>query len=249
MQQGFSFDKCFKQGIPSLPLDIARQQFGRKKADREPNRRGKVDVRSERDKEFVHQLKATLAPFLASPSLSMDLNTPNSYFRLVAYQEIRSLEEEGHSLDTQKLDDGNLRVVKVSEAEKAALDTAKAEESRIKGEEAVGFSTVIDMLGKSGLPLVGHNLLLDIAYSMEHFVGPLPEKWDDFKAKVSSIFKGGVYDTKYICGQTPELFPEGTALAKACAPSPTRNRVSATLCPIHPLAGLSALILLIDVAF
>ena len=187
LQHGFSFDKCFNKGITSLPLDVARQHFAvqqEKDARKETNAQKRVDVRSERDKKFLVEMKATLATFLEGEEESVELRTPNGYFRLLGHQEIRDLEEQGHCLFTEKTDMGNLKVVKVSAEEKAAQEEAKKEAKKQEAEAAVGFSRVLEMIAQSRLPVCGHNMLLDLTYTIEHFVGPLPERWEDFKSKV-----------------------------------------------------------------
>eukprot|EP00873_Tetraselmis_striata_P018981 jgi/Tetstr1/439245/TSEL_027687.t1 len=216
MQHGFSFDRCFGKGITSLPLDLAPRVAAAAPPPSPPAATswGRLAITSERDREFVADLRASLRTLLAGEMASAELATPNSYFRRVAYQEVGDLQREGHGLHVEKAPGGvNLLVMKASAEEKAARQAAEAGRRAREAEEAVGFSRVLEMVGRCGLPLVGHNMMLDLAYTMESFVGALPLEWPDFRASVAAFFRGGIYDTKYLAAQLPGfVFPDGTAL-------------------------------------
>ena len=214
MQNGFSFDKCFGKGITSLPLSQAEAALGNAEAAAAPQQQRRVQITSERDRNFVDELQANLNGFLSSDRRSFKLFTPNGYFRLVARQQIESFEQETQCFLHVESDSGNLTVTKVTKEQKVMYKLMEEQQRNHAAEEAVGFSRVVEAVGRSGLPLVGHNMLLDIAYTMEHFVEPLPPTWLAFKGKVGSFFTGGIYDTKYLCGVSTDLFPAGTGLAQ-----------------------------------
>lgn len=230
MQHGFSFDRCFGKGITSLPLDLAPRVAAAAPPPSPPAATswGRLAITSERDREFVADLRASLRTLLAGEMASAELATPNSYFRRVAYQEVGDLQREGHGLHVEKAPGGvNLLVMKASAEEKAARQAAEAGRRAREAEEAVGFSRVLEMVGRCGLPLVGHNMMLDLAYTMESFVGALPLEWPDFRASVAAFFRGGIYDTKYLAAQLPGfVFPDGTALGAVRDPLPS------FLCPL-----------------
>ena len=48
-------------------------------------------------------------------------------------------------------------------------------------DEAVGFCKVIHKISESKKIVVGHNMFLDILYTLQQFVAPLPEDYDEFK--------------------------------------------------------------------
>lgn len=56
------------------------------------------------------------------------------------------------------------------------------------------FKDVID----KGCPVVVHNGLLDIMFLYQSFYCELPSQLSTFVADLSLMFKGGIYDTKYI---------------------------------------------------
>ena len=51
-------------------------------------------------------------------------------------------------------------------------------------DEAVGFCKVIHKISESKKIVVGHNMFLDILYTLQQFVAPLPEDYDEFKVNV-----------------------------------------------------------------
>jgi CAF1 family ribonuclease len=69
-----------------------------------------------------------------------------------------------------------------------------------------GFTAVLQAMRDSGAPAVGHNLALDLAYILEAFAGPLPPSWRDYKALAAAWFPGGIYDTKRLSAELPQVW-------------------------------------------
>ena len=57
-------------------------------------------------------------------------------------------------------------------------------------DEAVGFCKVIHKISESKKIVVGHNMFLDILYTLQQFVAPLPEDYDEFKVIFSFLNLG-----------------------------------------------------------
>jgi len=70
---------------------------------------------------------------------------------------------------------------------------------------SIGFTAVFEAMRACGAPAVGHNLAWDLAYTLEAFVGPLPPSWAEYKALAAAWFPGGVYDTKRLSTELPEV--------------------------------------------
>lgn len=82
-----------------------------------------------------------------------------------------------------------IRLVRASGDEARRLQEA-VEAERVKTvQAALGFSRVMQLMRESKKPAVGHNLIFDICYSLDSFVGPLPHRWLDFK--VSTVLMEG----------------------------------------------------------
>ena len=61
----------------------------------------------------------------------------------------------------------------------------------------MGFSLVVEELIKARKPLVGHNMIYDVAYLYNQFVDHLPEEYIDFVKAWNANFPQ-IYDTKVI---------------------------------------------------
>jgi hypothetical protein len=65
-------------------------------------------------------------------------------------------------------------------------------------QEALGLTRVFRLLERVKKPLLGHNMLLDLALIYQHFFQPLPETYHRFKAQLHHLFPI-VVDTKHLC--------------------------------------------------
>ena len=86
------------------------------------------------------------------------------------------------------------------EQERLAGEKDRAEMNDL--EEAFGFSRVIRKMTESGKMVVGHNMILDVAHTLNQFCGPLPERYDDFKAMTREVFPS-LLDTKLMANTLP----------------------------------------------
>ena len=55
-------------------------------------------------------------------------------------------------------------------------------------EGTMGFTRVIQRITESGKLVVGHNMLLDVAFTLNQFAAPLPTDYSEFK--VNTILMG-----------------------------------------------------------
>lgn len=51
-----------------------------------------------------------------------------------------------------------------------------------------GFTKVIQLLQHAGKPIVGHNMMFDVAFFLEQFIAPLPVSFVDFSRLWKSHF-------------------------------------------------------------
>ncbi|KAG0616179.1 hypothetical protein M758_5G096300 [Ceratodon purpureus] len=75
-------------------------------------------------------------------------------------------------------------------------------EARIS--HAVGFRKVLDAIVASGLPVVGHNCILDMTHIHSKFLGSLPATAADFSSSLQGHFPC-IVDTKYLLRAEPTL--------------------------------------------
>lgn len=102
-----------------------------------------------------------------------------------------------------------IRVIYVSPKEdmskviqELADEERNALETRVSN--AVGFRKVLDAIAEAGLPVVGHNCILDMTHIYSKFVGPLPATSAEFSSSLRQQFPC-VIDTKYLLRAEPTL--------------------------------------------
>ena len=81
-------------------------------------------------------------------------------------------------------------------------------------QEATGFSNVMRLIREARKPVIGHNMLFDVVYTLNMFVADFTD-WGPFRFAVQNWFPAGLYDTKYICKELTKTNPEliaGTSL-------------------------------------
>jgi CAF1 family ribonuclease len=120
-------------------------------------------------------------------------------------------------------------------------------------QEATGFARVMEDIRAAGKPVVGHNMMFDLVFVLNIFVGDFPT-WREFKEACGQTFPAGVYDTKHIVkvleahsgpvfeqNSLGDLYaatqnlPEGSAAAAAAAAS--RSAVRNLLLRARELTG------------
>lgn len=73
---------------------------------------------------------------------------------------------------------------------RATSDAVAVQESEVAAkrqkqlERARGFASVMECLTTCNKPVVGHNMLLDLAYLYQQFIGSLPASVDEFREQV-----------------------------------------------------------------
>jgi poly(A)-specific ribonuclease len=76
---------------------------------------------------------------------------------------------------------------------RATSEAVAAQESEVAAkrqrhlERAKGFASVMECLTNCNKPIVGHNMLLDLAYLYQQFIGNLPPSLDEFREQVNQV--------------------------------------------------------------
>ena len=79
-----------------------------------------------------------------------------------------------------------------------------------KCKKELGFTRVIEILSSAKKPIIGHNMLFDVAFIYEQFVAPLPGSYTEFATLWKNHFPL-VYDTKTLAVSSGEF--QKTALS------------------------------------
>ncbi|KAF0289492.1 Poly(A)-specific ribonuclease PARN [Amphibalanus amphitrite] len=193
LENGFDFNKLIKDGIPYLPP---------------------AQVESLRDRLESQLRDSEAAPSPAQKGTTGASGTPGTTVQPAPVPENqadfveRAMVSTPLELETVHLS-GSQRTLRVG---RPVSDEQRRERARRRVEqrvdEAAGFAQVIQEISKSGKPVVGHNMLLDLLHIIEQFVCPLPETYSDFKSVVHCVFPTLV-DTKVMGSTQPfrDLLP------------------------------------------
>ncbi|KAG7212344.1 hypothetical protein KM043_012665 [Ampulex compressa] len=68
----------------------------------------------------------------------------------------------------------------------------------------IGFSHIFKLLVSLKIPIIGHNLLLDLMFLHQQFYKPLPQKYTEFKKTIHSFFPI-IYDTKHLSYELKQM--------------------------------------------
>ncbi|KAG0295944.1 hypothetical protein BGZ98_001170 [Dissophora globulifera] len=127
----------------------------------------------------------------------ININTTNGYQKRLIFQEVRK--KWGTELNAQSKG-GHINITHGTKMSDRDLEQQKKQQQETiqrEVENARGFRSVIDMLSACGKPIVGHNIVVDLAYILAQFVGPLPQTMEGYKRMIHQTFPI-VIDTKYV---------------------------------------------------
>uniref|UniRef100_A0A8D8RCG3 Poly(A)-specific ribonuclease PARN n=1 Tax=Cacopsylla melanoneura TaxID=428564 RepID=A0A8D8RCG3_9HEMI len=211
INNGFDFNKLFRDGIPYLNKKSHGEQEARLKIVQEQRAqsnspsRGKILIPPELA-GVVHDTCADIERFLFDNTTeSNELECPrlNGFVRKLIYQEIYAkFPNENLILDTKILPDKTYVLVARKGQSKAQFEEERCQREQKELEDAIGFSSVISLLTKHSPCLVGHNMLLDLCHLVNRFCFDLPEDYVSFKSALHCIFPQ-IVDTKHLCAQSP----------------------------------------------
>ncbi|ORX52687.1 CAF1-domain-containing protein [Hesseltinella vesiculosa] len=200
-KQAFDFNKWVYQGIPYLTPDeedVFVENRRRLMSDNIPD----IQV-DEKERGFLAAAVETIQNWVDKGHKDqnyVNIEARNAYQRRLLYQEVRNkfpdLSTEGRR--------GFIRIMRLDAKEQEKRTNEMEKQFQSDRTEAVGFRQVIDWMTSSKKPLVGHNMLLDVAHVIGQFIQPLPDTKEEFKVLAHNMFPIMV-DTKFLATCVPEL--------------------------------------------
>jgi len=212
IQQGFDFNKLYKEGVSYLrPAEVdklrsslvERQEHRRNSLTPGGETRENIAIPPEQT-EFLDGVHQQIRDFLSSPDQqTMELPKANGFQRRLIYQTVREKFSDVSLHSVNKTGgDRVIAVVKADQDEQERLADVKDKTEMMDLDDAFGFSRVIRKITESGKMVVGHNMILDVAHTLNQFCGPLPEKYEDFKSMTREVFPS-ILDTKLMANTIP----------------------------------------------
>jgi len=209
-KQNFDFNKLFKEGVSYLrPAELSKLKESL--VERQENRRTSQAFTPDQNipvpqdqEEFLSGVMESIENFVKSENQTMDLESKmNGFQRRLVYQTAR---EKFSQLSLSSVNrtggDRVICVVKADEEQQQQFAHLKEKAEHSEVEEAFGFSRVVQKITESGKLLIGHNMILDVAHTLNQFCGPLPESYTDFKVMTSAVLPN-LLDTKLMANTTP----------------------------------------------
>ncbi|KAF5270616.1 hypothetical protein FQA39_LY01354 [Lamprigera yunnana] len=215
-QCGFDFNKLFKEGIPYLNA-AEEDKYKEKLNNMQTVRANKMlnnfspDIKNHRlsmtieERAFIDGVFKEIEDFIVSDETERILPKCSPYLRRLLYQEAQIKLANKASLETKVLNK-NERILVVTRSkdlatlEKENNQTVEGEEDEFK--KCIGFSTIIRMIVESEKLVIGHNMCLDLFHTIDQFLTPLPQSYEEFKELANFSFSK-ILDTKYMSSAIP----------------------------------------------
>ncbi|KAM6351006.1 poly(A)-specific ribonuclease PARN isoform 3-T3 [Alca torda] len=188
--QGFDFNKVFRNGIPYLNQEEERQlreQYDEKRSQANgagslayvsPNATKCPVTIPEDQKNFIEKVVEQIEELLKNEeNESLELEPCTGFQRKLIYQTLSWKYPKGIHVETLESDKEELN-------------------------DAVGFSRVVHAITNSGKLVIGHNMLLDVMHTIHQFCFPLPDDLSEFKEVTSCVFPR-LLDTKLMASTQP----------------------------------------------
>eukprot|EP00092_Neocalanus_flemingeri_P106421 GFUD01136549.1.p1 GENE.GFUD01136549.1~~GFUD01136549.1.p1 ORF type:complete len:612 (+),score=182.67 GFUD01136549.1:44-1879(+) len=209
--QNFDFNKLFKQGVsylrPSELEKLKNTMTGRQENRRLSQTPGTDQNRAipipEDQEPFLAKIHKQIEEFVKSDDQQLELEKCNGFQRRLVYQTAKEKYKDLSLTSITKTGgDRVICVIKADEEQQQNMVWLKDQAELSDLEEAFGFSRVIQKMTESGKLVVGHNMILDIAHTLNQFCGPLPETYQDFKVMTTAVFPQ-LLDTKLMANTIP----------------------------------------------
>eukprot|EP00897_Mesotaenium_endlicherianum_P003570 jgi/Mesen1/3240/ME000187S02405 len=237
-EHNFDFNKFIYDGVPYLSLEQLQKEERRLASARPPRPSGGGPIVLTRSEEqaFLDAQLARVAEWVRTTSppspdaapeeqqaQQLQLEASNSYLRAAVYQALaleygkshffaESVQVEGRNVGSGGGSGSAVVLTRATAEGVAALEAAAGVKKLHELHRAAGFALVVRALARCGKPVVGHNMVLDLAYMFQQFVAPLPPTFEEFRRQLRALLPGGVVDTKYLAKQLPGVFGGGSSL-------------------------------------
>ncbi|KAG7303027.1 hypothetical protein JYU34_013035 [Plutella xylostella] len=205
--QGFDFNKVIKDGISYMtePTESRLRDNLTERQKLYSNDNNIIPI-PEENKQHIEDICKRVREFLDErKSDVLEIDRCNAFVRRLLFQELAARFKNECFVETKVLENKN-RVLKVTritaDNDGKDRDTLKKEKEWEELDEAVGFSKVARMISQSEKLVIGHNMLLDVLHTLNHFFQPLPADYQAFKEFTTCMFPR-LLDTKYMSSLPP----------------------------------------------
>lgn len=153
---------------------------------------------SNKKQEIMDNYEAQILAFIKSPEKSMQILMPSEYIKKTFFS--------SHGVACHfkyleiKADKQTPLLILIKKAGKKVVEYMPKRDIDTESEtneSEPSLINIVKVLLSKKVPLIGHYMVLDVAFLYDHFVGPLPDTVEEFRKLVLDSFPT-LYDTKYI---------------------------------------------------
>ena len=119
-----------------------------------------------------------------------------------------------NSLKVEGSRDVTLVLQKADAKDYAELEAKRFSDKTNQFHEKIGFRRIFNLLTERKIPLIVHNGMLDILFTISAFQEDLPENYSDFKSLVHRLFPT-IYDTRFMLERIPGFYDEFDKITSA----------------------------------
>lgn len=155
-----------------------------------------IQLSKKSDIEFMERNMNGLSDFLAdSTSEIFTFEGCNGFLRRCIYEQVELRHKD--EVVIKKADGNKLSVFKISKESKIEHDRLAKEAKEKECFDAIGFRHVFNDMVAAKKPVVGHNLLFDLMFTLRWLDGPLADSYEGFRERIHDLIPF-IYDTKFV---------------------------------------------------
>ncbi|KAL0483252.1 poly(A)-specific ribonuclease [Acrasis kona] len=141
--------------------------------------------------EFIRKAQSDVRNWYTTTVEHFDIEVSNAFTRKLLYENLGDIFPGKISFRTIHNPRTVFRVSRIAEEN-------KDQEVHNVVQSQIGFRRIIKLLTQLRVPIIGHNMLLDIVHVYHKFIAPLPDTLDEFCDQLMKTFPGGIIDTKHM---------------------------------------------------
>jgi len=180
-----------------------------------PKEESKVFIPKDK-RDFMENINNSVEKFIVDAEQdSLDLPPCTPFERKLIYEVLEEKYPMGLYLKSEINEKKQkfIQVVKVTEKGRSVKFQEEMEKESELFDEAGAFNRVMKLLEKSKKPIIGHNMSLDLFYTVTNFFALAPDSLLEYKALLTGLFPL-IFDTKVISNTRPlsSMCTRGTGL-------------------------------------
>ena len=187
VENGFDMNLLFSQAIPCTRAGLPcwNTQY---------SRQGSFSL-SESNRAFIQELESLVLSFMSSNQQSISVPLESEHHKKLVFGS-QGLAPRFRNIE-MKCEKKNPLLLLIKKNKKKIAEYIPRTEGPPKQEAELSIGPLIMAILQKGVPLIGHYMILDVAFLYDHFIGPLPDSLEEFRLEIFNKFPT-LYDTKYM---------------------------------------------------